>query len=149
AAAARLERVRGLRPVRRRLREIRPHLLHLLLPARVDLVPEDLRQGAVTQALLPLLGMVHDQVGDECARQAPGLLLRVLHHERIDRTEWPGHALPRWPRTAGRSRRWGRWGRWGRGRSRRRRRSGGGDTWRRGSSWQRPGGQWRRRGRRA
>src|SRR2546427_1873451 len=120
--AARQDLVQCLGPERRGLGEIRTHLLHILLPALLDFVLEELPQRAVAQALLPLLRMVHDQVGDEGARQASGFLLRVLHHERIDRTEWPGHALPRCPRTAGRGRRRRRWGR---GSSRRRRGGGG------------------------
>src|SRR2546425_13075969 len=103
--AARQDLVQCFGPERRGLGEIRTHLLHILLPALFDLVLEELQQRAVAQALLPLLRMVHDQVGDERARQAPGLLLRVLHHERIDRTEWPGHPLPWWPPTDYRSRR--------------------------------------------
>src|SRR3989442_1389013 len=124
--AARQDLVQCLGPERRGLGEIRAHLLHILLPALFDFVLEELQQGAVAQALLPLLRMVHDQVGDERACQAPGFLLRVLHHERIDGTEWPSHALPRGPRTACRSRGWGGGGPWGRGRGRRRRGGGGG-----------------------
>src|SRR2546427_535813 len=90
--AARQDLVQCLGPERRGLGEIRAHLLHVLLPALLDFVLEKLHQGTVAQALLPLLRMVHDQVGDEGARQASGFLLRVLHHERIDRTEWPGRS---------------------------------------------------------
>src|SRR5207248_3250586 len=80
-------------PERRSLRELDPDLLDVFLPALLDLVLEQLRQRAVAQPLLALLGMVHHQVGHERPREPAGLLFRVLHHERIHRPERARHAL--------------------------------------------------------
>jgi len=49
-------------PERRALSHLRPHLLHVLQPALLDLVLEQLRQRAVADTLLPLLWMIHEHV---------------------------------------------------------------------------------------
>src|SRR5207302_343596 len=64
-----------------------------LLPTLLDCVLEELRQRAVPQPLLALLGMIYDQIRDQGARQSPRLLFRVLDHERIHGPQRAGHAL--------------------------------------------------------
>src|SRR5437016_11566939 len=57
--------VQCLGPERRALGELRAHLLHVFLPALLDLVPEQQGQAAIPDPLLPLLRMVHHEVGDQ------------------------------------------------------------------------------------
>src|SRR2546430_433830 len=126
--------VQSLGPERRALRHIGADLLDVFLPALVDLVLEQLRQCAVPNALLPLLRMIDQHVGDEGPREPPRFLFWVLHQERIHRPQWTGAALPRRGYTCTRrtrrsrrnrsdcyGRRWWRGRRRWRGRGRRRR----------------------------
>src|SRR2546427_8774008 len=53
----------------------------LFRSALLDFVLEELRQCPVTNALLPLLRMIDEHVGDERPREAPRLLLRILRSE--------------------------------------------------------------------
>src|SRR5439155_632476 len=119
--------VQSLAPERRALGHLGADLLDVLLPALLDLVLEELRQGAVAQPLLALLRMIHDEVRHERACETARLLFRILHHERIHGAQWSRHPLSRsGPREGS-----GRGGRCGGG-------GGGG----------RGGGGWRRRRRR-
>src|SRR5213594_2705319 len=86
--------VQRLAPKRRALRQLGADLLDVLLPALRDLVLEELRQRAVAQPLLALLGMVHHEIRDERARQPPRLQLGILNQERVHGAQWPRHALP-------------------------------------------------------
>src|SRR2546422_7139462 len=56
----------------------------LFRSALLKFVLEQLRQGAVAQSLLALLGMVHDQVRHEGAREPPRLLLRDRKSTRLN-----------------------------------------------------------------
>ena len=71
--------------VRRRLSELPPDLLHVFLVTLLDLVAEQLLQGSSLQAFIALRRMVGHHVGDERSREPPGLLVRVVRQERIDR----------------------------------------------------------------
>src|SRR5690242_21961917 len=71
--------------MRRVLGELLPHLLDVLLVALLDLLAEALAQGALALALRVAIGEVRDDVGDECAREPLGLLIRIVREERIDR----------------------------------------------------------------
>src|SRR5881296_720605 len=87
--------VQRLTPERRALRQFGSDLLDVLLPTLLDFVFEQLRQGAVAQPLLALLRVVHHEIGDERAREPPGLLLGILDHERVHGTERARHTLAR------------------------------------------------------
>src|SRR6266704_467331 len=93
--------VERLRPEGRALGEVRPHLLHVLPPALFDLVLEQQGQRAIPNPLLSLFRVVHHEVGDQRAREPTGLLLGILHNDRIDRAERTCHPLPRTPRRPG------------------------------------------------
>src|SRR5207244_5518737 len=82
-------------PERRALGDLAAHLLDVLLPALLDLVLEELWQCAVTQPLLPLLRMIHDEIRDESPGEPARLLLRILDHEGVHRPQRAGHALAR------------------------------------------------------
>ena len=77
--------IQRLLEVRRRLGEILPHLLHVLLPALADLFLELLLDGPRLEGIAPLGGVIDHHVRDQRPREAACLLGRILGEEGIDR----------------------------------------------------------------
>ena len=77
--------VQGILEVRRRLGELASDLRDVLLIALLNLILEELLQGAITQTFLSLLRKVRNQIGDERSREALCFRVRIVREERIDR----------------------------------------------------------------
>src|SRR5688500_5326753 len=76
--------------VRRRLGELLPHLIDVLLVALLDLLAKELLERPIAQPFLPLLRKVGDDVRYQRARQALRLDVRVVRQEGVDgaRRRW-------------------------------------------------------------
>src|SRR6266699_744817 len=80
----------------RRFGELLPHLVDELFEALLDLLLKEGLESAIAESFLSLLRKIHDEVGDQGARETLRPCIGIVGKKRIDR-----RAHPRARRSAG------------------------------------------------